>query len=250
MGALPVVRNVRSMGASWPLVVPGSIWPARRRFESRAVAVGPARPGRRRCRRSASKLRQPARSPAVGAQRDFAGLAKRISIARAGAPQWEPSQANPQMASHARRSWPPTQGDRSVRTGQPGAGAAPAPDHAPGARRAPATTASSGWSFALQTAPDWAQGPGQDGTIGPRQAAVAGGGRKNKGIQTAAAGAVPGPSPGGSAGRRRLPGGDGHGLFAPGTGAAAGASWTSRSASVPCGSQVRRPVDRASRPHG
>lgn len=184
------------------------------------------------------------------AQRDFAGLAKRISIARAGAPQWEPSQANPQMASHARRSWPPTQGDRSVRTGQPGAGAAPAPDHAPGARRAPATTASSGWSFALQTAPDWAQGPGQDGTIGPRQAAVAGGGRKNKGIQTAAAGAVPGPSPGGSAGRRRLPGGDGHGLFAPGTGAAAGASWTSRSASVPCGSQVRRPVDRASRPHG
>jgi hypothetical protein len=41
----------------------------------------------------------------------------------------------------------------------------------------------------------WAQGPGQGGTIGPRQAVVPNGGQENKGIRAAAGGSLPALNP-------------------------------------------------------
>jgi hypothetical protein len=46
-------------------------------------------------------------------------------------------------------------------------------------------------AFAPQTRPGWAHGPGQDGTIVPRQAVVPSGEEENKGIRAAAGGPLP-----------------------------------------------------------
>lgn len=75
-----------------------------------------------------------------------------------------------------------------TRTGQPGPGAAPPlPGLPPAARPAPATAARLRAGAAPQ-AHSRAQGPGQGGTIGPRQAVVPNGEQENKGIRAAAGG--------------------------------------------------------------
>jgi hypothetical protein len=56
-------------------------------------------------------------------------------------------------------------------------------------------SAPSGWSSAPQTRTGWAQGPGQGGTIGPRQAVVPGREEQHKGIRAAAGGPLPALNP-------------------------------------------------------
>jgi hypothetical protein len=84
----------------------------------------------------------------------------------------------------------PTPTDRSAPNQSAGIGRGAATTRSP-ARRSTGSgndSASSGWSFAPQTRTGWAHGPGQDGTIDPRQAVVPGGEEENKGIRAAAGG--------------------------------------------------------------
>ena len=84
----------------------------------------------------------------------------------------------------------PTPTDRSApnRSAGIGSGAATTGSSARRSTGSGNDSASSGWSFAPQTRTGWAHGPGQDGTIDPRQAVVPGEEEENKGIRAAAGG--------------------------------------------------------------
>jgi hypothetical protein len=62
-------------------------------------------------------------------------------------------------------------------------------------------SAPSGWGFAPQTRTGWAYGPGQDGTIDPRQVVVPSGEEENKGIRAAAVAVTSSPQLTGTTGR-------------------------------------------------
>ena len=89
----------------------------------------------------------------------------------------------------------PTPADRSVLNWPALERHPPPSDHPPSARPAPAMTARLQAGLRAADRPGWAFGPGQDGTIVPRQAAVPSGEEENKGIRAVAGGPLPALNP-------------------------------------------------------